>query len=331
MKTLLLWVLLFTLVSQAEDLMVVRGGREIRGRVLQETPTHVSFYTDYGKKVEVHKSRISVILRKGAVLAVNPAVGTLVGIKPEADVSKEPTANNKGPIAKSQSAMGTTLTNAVEGATIFKSTEPVEPVTDNSNANIQNDRTVASATTSETISSAELGFRVGPVLGITQSNVSAETITTSNRTGAEAGVAVEVPFLAGLELQPELLLSQAGYKAGDDTFSYKYIKIPVLLKYRHRMNEKINLTGVFGPSLGFRTEAKLEAAGIETDKKSTTKSTIMGMDVGFGGEYVFSSKMSGFLNLRYALQLNNLDTTIGATSAQKLRQLSFLTGMLFSL
>jgi hypothetical protein len=306
----LFFLALFTLTSSliANDLLVVRGGREIHGRVLEENQTHVTFYTDYGKKIQIHKSRISVIVRNGEVLTVNPAVGNIVGIKVESDVSPEQSNSSRVP------------SNAPE-------IMPNEPVT---YAPSQKSRNIASSVISEHISDAPMGLKVGVTVGLTQSKASSEK-NTQNRSGAEGGVVAEIPFLGSIHLQSELLLSQAGYTDGDTTFKYNYVKLPVLLKYRHQLNDRFSWVGMAGPSLGFRTDAKSEVGGISTDVKSTTKSTIAGFDMGLGAEYTFSNKIGFFANARYSMQLNNLDTTIGATTATKLRQLSFLTGFLFSI
>ncbi len=141
----------------------------------------------------------------------------------------------------------------------------------------------------------------------------------------------EFPFLAETYLQSELLLSQLGYRNGDTVYKYNFVKIPILIKYRHLLNESFSLVGMAGPSLGFRSESKSELAGVSTDLKSTTKSTIIGADLGCGTEYLFSPNLEFFFNVRYSMQLNNLDTTIGATTSVKLRQFSFLTGFLFAL
>jgi opacity protein-like surface antigen len=306
----LLFVTLITLASSliANDLLVVRGGREIHGRVLEENQTHVTFYTDYGKKIQIHKSRISVIVRNGEVLTVNPPVGNIVGIKVESDISPEQSNSTRVPSNTSE-----TMSN--------------EPVTYAPN---QKSRNIASGVVSEHISEEPWNIKAGVILGLTQSKASGEKNTT-NRSGAEGGVVAEIPFLGALHLQSELLLSQAGYQDGDTVFKYNYVKIPVLLKYRHSLNDRFSVIGMAGPSLGFRTDAKSELAGVSTDMKSTTKSTIAGWDMGLGAEYTLSSKISLFANARYSMQLNNLDTTIGATTATKLRQLSFLTGFLFSI
>ncbi len=322
MKKLLFLAWTLAISIWADDLMIIRGGREIRGRILEETPNHISFYTDYGKKIQVHKSRISVITRKGAVLAVNPAVGTLVGIKAESDIAKDLPKSGKGNHKTPQASIPENTAPQTRAA--------IEPVTENSKTDVNPSREVASTVVSENIPGSLMGFRVGPVLGMTQSKASSGT-PTSNRIGAEAGVSVEMPFLAGLFLQPELLLSQAGYKTDSATVKFNYIKVPILLKYHHPLNEQFSVAGFVGPYLGFRTEAKSEEITETTDIKSTTKSTLMGLDFGLGSEYALSPKLGIFLNLRYSLQVNNLDTTIGSTTATRLRQLSFLSGVLFNL
>lgn len=306
----ILFLALFTIASSltANDLLVVRGGREIHGRVLEENKTHVTFYTDYGKKIQIHKSRISVIVRNGEVLTVNPAVGNIVGIKVESDISPE----------QSNSARVPSNTTEIM---------PNEPVT---YAPPQKTRNIASSVISEHIAEVPIGLKAGVTVGLTESKASSEK-TTQNRTGAEGGVVAEIPFFGSIHLQSELLLSQAGYTDGNTTFKYNYVKLPVLLKYRHPLNDQFSLVGMAGPSLGFRTDAKSEVGEVSTDLKSSTKSTIAGFDIGLGTEYSFSSKMGFFVNARYSMQLNNLDTTIGATTATKLRQLSFLTGFLFSI
>jgi len=322
MKRLYLFVFILAFSLLAEDLMVVKGGREIRGRVLEETPTHVSFYTDYGKKIQVHKSRVSVILRKGEVLAVNPTVGSIVGLKTEIESPKEQLSSNHRPTFK--------LQNSKSETPLVTPKKEIEPVTQNAPENDPAQRAVASSNINESIPGNSLEFRFGALLGITQSKV-ASAVSSTNRTGAEAGIVAEFPFLAGLFLQPELLLSQAGAKFDSAVTKYSYVKVPVLLKYRHLLQDKFSLNGFAGPYLGFTTEAKSEVDGVTTDIKSTTKSTLMGFDLGAGGEYALSSQMQAFLNINYSLQLNNIDTTVGATSAIRLRQLSFLTGVLFNL
>ncbi|NBX69276.1 MAG: PorT family protein [Proteobacteria bacterium] len=311
-KLLSLSLFLMVSVAVAGDLLIIRGGREIRGRFLEESPTHLTFYTDYGKKIQVHKSRISVLLRNGEVLAVNPVVGNTLGIKTDNEVGKNQTASTTPPKLEEKN-------------------RTFEPVTQNGKgASEISTRETASAVTSENIPSEEVGLKVGATLGMTSSNASAG-VSTQSRTGAEGGVVAELPFLGRTSLQPELLLSQSGYKSDGTVYRYSFVRIPVLIKYRYSIDDSFSLVGMAGPSLGFRSEAKSELAGVSTDLKATTKSTILGADLGLGGEYSFSAALRAFLNVRYSMQVNNLDTTVGATTAVRLRQWSFLTGFLFTL
>lgn len=313
MKNLLTLALLFVVSGVfAGDLLVIRGGREIRGRFLEENTTHLTFYTDYGKKIQVHKSRISVLLRNGEVLAVNPVVGNVLGIKPDNEVVKNHAATSNTHTAEPK-------------------THSFEPVTKNETTTGENNkRETASAVTSESIPAEEMGLKVGVALGLISSNASAGT-STQSRIGAEGGVVTEVPFLGSTFLGPELLLSQSGYKSEGTVYKYSFVRVPVLIKYRYSIDDSFNLVGMAGPSLGFRSEAKSEVGSVTTDLKSTTKSTILGADFGVGSEYSFSPSLRTFLNIRYSMQLNNLDTTVGATSAVRLRQWSFLTGFFFAL
>jgi len=314
MKSFLSLVMLaFVSCGFASELLVIKGGREIHGRFLEESKTHITFYTDYGKKIQIHKSRISVLMRNGEVLALSPVVGAMVGIKPDNELGKTQAKSNVVP-------------------TLEETNKTIEPVTQNSpNSQTEPSREVASSVTTESVSSHEVGLKMGVAVGLIQSRASTGTPTQS-RTGAEGGVIAELPFLAGTYLQPELLLSQSGYKDGDTVYKYSFVKVPLFIKYRHQLNDRFNLTAMMGPSLGFRSEAtKSELGGSPTDLKSITKSTVVGVDMGAGAEYQYLPSLGIFLNLRYSNQLNNLDTTVGATDPVKLRQLSFLAGFLFAL
>lgn len=313
MKSFLSLVMLaFVSCGFASELLVIKGGREIHGRFLEESKTHITFYTDYGKKIQIHKSRISVLMRNGEVLALSPVVGAMVGIKPDNELGKNQAKSNVAP-------------------TLEETSKTIEPVTQNSSTSqTEPSREVASSVTTETVSSHEVGLKMGVAVGVIQSQASTGTPTQS-RTGAEGGVIAELPFLAGTYLQPELLLSQSGYKDGDTVYKYSFVKVPLFIKYRFLMTDQFGLTLMAGPSLGFRSEAKSELGGVSTDLKSTTKSTIVGVDIGAGAEYQYLPNLGVFLNLRYSNQLNNLDTTVGATNPVKLRQLSFLAGFLFAL
>jgi Outer membrane protein beta-barrel domain len=299
----------FSLTGVADDLMIIKGGREIHGRLMEENPTHIFFYTDYGKKIQVHKSRISVILRNGEVMTVNPVVGSATGMKIDPEVMQD-----SGPPHQ---------------------TETQEPITSNGEIANQSERGVASNLVAQATPEKSSKVRVGVTLGLTESGSSAQG-ETGSRAGAEAGVIGEFPMpfipLPDLFFQSGLLLSQAGYAMGDTTIKYNYLKVPLLGKYKYFLSDRLALVGMMGPSLGYRAQATSESSsGVVTDIKSTTKTLIYGWDLSAGAEYVYSKKLAFFFNLQYGMQLNNLDTTIGATTAIKLHQLGVLTGFLFTI
>lgn len=125
----------------------------------------------------------------------------------------------------------------------------------------------------------------------------------STKVDFNGGVLVNIPLVSKLSLQPEVVYSGQGAKYSesgiDGKYSFAYINIPVLVKYKFAC-------GFFaetGPQFGILASATAKSEGTSTDVKGQLKSTDLAWSLGVG--YMLPIHL-GF-DVRYNIGLNNID------------------------
>lgn len=174
------------------------------------------------------------------------------------------------------------------------------------------------------------GAAFGLKAGINVANLSVkdvgDTFDPSNRTGFLAGVFMRVPAGRSIAFQPEVLLSRQGAKFTDGIDSAKinldYLQIPLLA----RITPGGSPVGfVVGPSLGFRTAAKLVTPGIDDeDVADQIKRSDVGLVAGITADV---SRL--VLDGRYTWGLSNVGTDSSDTSRVRNRVVSLTVGLRF--
>lgn len=164
---------------------------------------------------------------------------------------------------------------------------------------------------------------VGPRIGATFANVKFSSDEGSmefkNTTGLQLGAVVNYNINEMLSIQPELLLVQKGFKAGDSdedgsmTLKYNYIEVPVLAKVSFG-TEAFRGFATAGPTFGYLTGGKYiyefdgeeETEDIEFEDED--RRSEVGLSIGVGAAYKVGA---GELNLdvRYGFGLTSLNDT----------------------
>jgi len=167
---------------------------------------------------------------------------------------------------------------------------------------------------------------VGVKVGLNVANLSTdeEDFNPKTRTGVVAGLFVVVPINSAVRFQPEFLYSQQGAKVEDGsdsgTIELDYFQVPLLARFRLGSGSPVGV--LVGPSLGFRTRARIKANGETQDIKDDTESTDVGLVAGVsfeGGNSV--------VDVRYTWGLKDIDKD--STSSAKNRVFSASVGFRF--
>ncbi|SHG67208.1 Outer membrane protein beta-barrel domain-containing protein [Chryseolinea serpens] len=122
------------------------------------------------------------------------------------------------------------------------------------------------------------GIKAGLNLSNMTFSSSGYTTSPSFSPALHGGVYLTAMFSEHLGLQPEVLFSGQGYKAGDQKYALNYITVPVLVRY----NVNSLLSFHAGPQVGFLMSAKEKVSSTSTDIKDDLKSTDMGVAAGIG-------------------------------------------------
>ncbi len=96
--------------------------------------------------------------------------------------------------------------------------------------------------------------------------------------GLHAGAYVTAMFSEHIGLQPEVLYSGQGAKAGNEKLKLAYVTVPVLVRY----NVNSLLSFHAGPQIGVLASAKDKSGSSETDVKDSFKSTDISVAAGVG-------------------------------------------------
>jgi hypothetical protein len=166
-------------------------------------------------------------------------------------------------------------------------------------------------------STAQFGIRAG---GNFSAWVGKDAVGSSLRSGIFAGGIAVLPVSKSFAIQSELLYSQEGTEFGEAVFSFDYIRLPVLLQYRHASGFHLET----GLQLGLLVSAKAKSSKDEPaeDVKDQTKILEPGLVTGLG--YRHSSGIG--LDLRYSVGLSK----IGETTSFKSNVIGIGLSYLFS-
>jgi hypothetical protein len=193
--------------------------------------------------------------------------------------------------------------------------------------------------------SAQTTVRIGPVAGVSSSDVRTGNLTESididRRTGFVAGVFVTVGVSPRFAIQPELLYSQQGARVPVEAgiagvIKLDYVQVPVLAQLRFPGGGNAVPFLIAGPSLGFKASCELavEAFGTSLDVDcddpvadlnpftSTDLSGVLGVGVEVSGLTVSARYQHGFTNI------NDL---VGEVETIRNRVLSLMVGYGFRL
>jgi hypothetical protein len=121
---------------------------------------------------------------------------------------------------------------------------------------------------------------------------------SSLRPGFHAGGFAAIPVNASLAFKPELLLSSEGIKVASNKYIVDYIRLPLLLQYRHASGFELET----GPQLGFAIKGKLKTDVEETDIKNQLPPLEASWGIGVG----YALKSGPGFNIRYNFGISEL-------------------------
>jgi hypothetical protein len=130
--------------------------------------------------------------------------------------------------------------------------------------------------------SPSVGIKAGVNLADLSFSSETEVNDSKNLTGLVAGVFVTVPFSDTVAFQPEALFSMQGTKFSDGGESAKikidYFQVPLLGRFKLGKGSPVAV--LVGPTLGFRTRAKLDVDGASDEFDDDFEDEIKRFDVG---------------------------------------------------
>ena len=155
---------------------------------------------------------------------------------------------------------------------------------------------------------AAQGTTFGARVGVNFANLSLSEnndVDTSTRTAIAIGGFATIPINPRFAFQPEILYSQQGAKANDEssggTLKIDYVLVPLLANIG--LSDGPNRVSLLvGPQIGFRTSAKADDDGEEFDIEENIKSTDFGLVAGI------AANISNFVvDARYAHGLSDIN------------------------
>lgn len=181
------------------------------------------------------------------------------------------------------------------------------------------------------------GAQAGPATFGVKAGVAIANLTGDNtdglnsKTGFMFGGFAAFPIGESISLQPEVLYVEKGTKFDEDNgtgtmvevkLKLNYIDIPILFKYT-MAGESARPYLLAGPSIGFKTSAKVSAEGQSADF-DYVKSTDFGLVFGAGVNF-----QRFMLEGRYGLGLSNINDFPGDPDSIKNAAWNFLLGVSF--
>ncbi len=171
--------------------------------------------------------------------------------------------------------------------------------------------------------SAQTDLRFGATVGLNFSTLNGKDASAlgsnlSSKNGLYIGGFVNYPLNEMFAIQPELAFTMKGAtRSGggvNETWTYNYIEIPVLVKYYIPISGSENiLPDIYaGPSFAFNIAASNDVTQgnqtLTTDIKDQTKGFDLGLAFGGGVGFKIASSLLDF-SLRYTLGLNTIDNS----------------------
>jgi hypothetical protein len=127
-----------------------------------------------------------------------------------------------------------------------------------------------------------VGVRVGVNLADLSFSSETEITDSKNLTGLVAGLFVTVPVNKIVAFQPEVLFSMQGTRFTEEGVDAKikldYVQVPLLGRFRLGSASPVSV--LVGPSLGFRSRAKVEVPGAPAGFSDEFEDQIERFDVG---------------------------------------------------
>ena len=181
----------------------------------------------------------------------------------------------------------------------------------------------------------------GLVGGFTSSKVKMEEITFRNSAGIHAGIAYNVPLIAGFAIQPELVYNVKGFNwEGSSAEGYRlrqqakygYVEVPVQLQWGPDL--LLLRPYVFAePFIGFAVNGMqtYNEKKIKVDWDDVKSRLEYGMGVGAGLELMnrFQLSFKYFWNVEDANQWTNMDAASEHVKSRSFNGLLFSVGLFF--
>lgn len=144
---------------------------------------------------------------------------------------------------------------------------------------------------------AQSGVQFGLKAGANFSGWTGQLATGSSlRTGFHAGGFAAIALNASFAIKPELFFSSEGIKVANTKYIIDYVRLPILLQYRHSSGFQMET----GPQLGLLISGKLKSDVEETDVKNQFPPLEASWGIGLG----FSLKSGPGFTLRYNFGLS---------------------------
>ena len=180
----------------------------------------------------------------------------------------------------------------------------------------------------------------GVVGGFTSSKIKPAEVTFKNSAGIHAGIAYNVPLIAGFALQPEVVYNVKGFNWESDTLpatfseqaKYGYVEVPVQLQWGPDL--LLLRPYVFAePFIGFAVNGMqtYNEKKVKVDWDDFKSRLEYGMGVGAGIEIMsrFQLSFKYFWNVEDANQWKNLDAVSESVKSRSFNGLLFSVGLFF--
>lgn len=162
---------------------------------------------------------------------------------------------------------------------------------------------------------AQVKISGGILAGLNMANASIDPspsgVSLGTRTGFGFGGVLDFSFAGGVGIHVEPMYLQKGTKAtytgGETDLKVNYIEIPAMLTYTFDTGAgQVEPYVMAGPTFGIRLSATSTTNNVDTDIKSTTKSTDFGATFGAGARLPVGMN-SLFLEARYSIGFSDVN------------------------
>lgn len=151
--------------------------------------------------------------------------------------------------------------------------------------------------------------------GLNASNYYGKNADGDAKLGFVVGAGCEYALTKTIFLQPSLLLTSKGSKAGEITMNAMYLELPVMAAARFPMGDNMNVVVNAGPYVAYGVAGKTSGAGLVS---SNTFDTLNRFDVGAGlgaslemGKLVFGIDAKlGALNIVDKVSTKNISSSL---------------------